>query len=836
MIKNLGDDVNGFSVKRKTDFDNIRSRRTITECQLLHHIGTQTIECIDKLQTIDLKKEAVTTERQNILDLIPGADCETMKVLQEYSQLGLLFTFNIADKPTFSYRQRIVSSLVMLKSVADTIFMTFMKGILVCDKLLEVQTMIDALCKMGPIGDESLGWMSRCASRAIITAINSIDDIRDISLLIPSKQTKLETSYSQFTQFARLQAASVLKWLEPKAHEINNLKISQREGILLQLTYDVVSCLGEAISQTIHETIAPGQKLHQQVCSLYGNMASQSNLDQFVGCISDLAKLSTYSFQLSDEELLKDAFEKLAFEMWLHSRQVLSSHTTDRIKEIATKIDTANAIETFSFRLCNKMTQFQKTMPEGYLNDDEKMLEAITNVLTSVWSDNIHFMVQSWISQSLMFDLQRKTTRVYPLTNNKLECNHRTMVKHQHFIKRVATGYTKSAQIQTSQELSTRLKHFYRDQNRSRDPQVWTMIEASLASKRYKLNINILNVNKISFINISFPENRETCELIYSPPSRAFPDGHYDALKDGKLVQVTKPVDEDDCNMFHAALRVHTNNWEATIDEHIDLHPRQCGELFASVHYAYQLKRVRALLRPDSIIHSTIRINQSKHTEPDALPRFSCIEQALRSGNVSQLAKVLAKYESGSRSAEGNSSTQKTDMMTLSVSNDACNIFLLSGNSVEAKVYRQLVVERINDGYITTALKLCYIGHQIAFFQGGMNDILPCSYYDKSLQTIRDTFEQMLKMESYEQEKSKFLLTSVEWFKILEPQGLMNFEQRELLMEWIADKQYANTEDSVVSMVIERTSKKIEERKREERKRQKEEKDIQQREEKQEGS
>ena len=76
---------------------------------------------------------------------------------------------------------------------------------------------------------------------------------------------------------------------------------------------------------------------------------------------------------------------------------------------------------------------------------------------------------------------------------------------------------------------------------------------------------------------------------------------------------------------------------------------------------------------------------------------------------MSQLAKVLAKYESGSRSAEGNSSEQETDVMTSPVSRDACKMFLSGGNSVEAEVYRQLVVERINDGHITTALKLCCI-------------------------------------------------------------------------------------------------------------------------------
>ena len=104
-------------------------------------------------------------------------------------------------------------------------------------------------------------------------------------------------------------------------------------------------------------------------------------------------------------------------------------------------------------------------------------------------------------------------------------------------------------------------------------------------------------------------------------------------------------------------------------------------------------------------------MSQGEYTISDSLHFSSCIEQALKCEKVSQLAKILAEYESESRSAEVNPS----EMMTSSVSRDACKLFLSSGSSVEAEVYRQLVVERINDGDITTALKLCCIGHQIPF-------------------------------------------------------------------------------------------------------------------------
>ena len=65
----------------------------------------------------------------------------------------------------------------------------------------------------------------------------------------------------------------------------------------------------------------------------------------------------------------------------------------------------------------------------------------------------------------------------------------------------------------------------------------------------------------------------------------------------------------------------------------------------------------------------------------------------------------------------------------------------------------------------------------------------------------------MLKIESYEQEKSKFMSICDEWYGVLEPQGLMNINQRDLLREWISTRQYANIEDPVVSLVIEKCLK-----------------------------
>ena len=176
---------------------------------------------------------------------------------------------------------------------------------------------------------------------------------------------------------------------------------------------------------------------------------------------------------------------------------------------------------------------------------------------------------------------------------------------------------------------------------------------------------------------------------------------------------------------------------------------------------------------------------------------FCCIEQASISENASQLANSLAKYESESRSADLYSLYNKTCLMT-SKSHDTCKVFKFSGSSADADVYRQLVVKRINEGDITTALKLCCIGHQSQFCRDAKLRNSPIS----NLQTLGDAFEQIFELELHEQEISKFLSICDEWYRVLKPAGLMNIEQKELLSEWIKGRQYANAEDPVVSLII----------------------------------
>ena len=340
------------------------------------------------------------------------------------------------------------------------------------------------------------------------------------------------------------------------------------------------------------------------------------------------------------------------------------------------------------------------------------------------------------------------------------------------------------------------------------------MTEARIASKYMAGNVIILDTDKDEILAIWYPENRETFQLIYNPACAAYPRGYFDAYIDGKVVKVGKSsgraVADDDYDLLCSALRLATSKLNGlwTVKDYIDQfkyieQPSGPGRLLTSDAYACQLKLGRALLRFD-MNHPTRQMNRREYVELDSSHLSSCIEQALKSENVSQLANVLAEYESQSRSVY--SPEHETEVMTTPVSRDACKLFMFSGSSVEATVFRQLVVERINTGYVTTALKLCCIGHQIPFCRDNMNtNLIPIS----DVQTLRDSFDRMLSIESYEQERSRFLSICDEWYRVLEPQGLMNIEQRELLREWISTRQYANTEDPMVSLVIEKCYRKM---------------------------
>ena len=321
---------------------------------------------------------------------------------------------------------------------------------------------------------------------------------------------------------------------------------------------------------------------------------------------------------------------------------------------------------------------------EGHLRDDVQMLEAANTVLTSAWNDNIQGMVQYRIRRSVMLDIQRKIEELFARTEKLLACNlhHRGKTK-----LRIPYHY------ELLPDFSNRSIEYNNLAKRSRGPHMRTKIDAHVISKHLERNIIILDVDKQPILSISSHDIRDSIELIYNPPCPAYPGGHFDAYVRGKVKFGRYPTkDNEDCHLLYYAIKVGADDEfnskyhisKQIVKTFIDEHPSEVTMLITSVNNASQLKRGRALLRLD-VTHPT---RQCEYVELDSAHLFSCIEQALKSENVSRLAKVLAEYESESRSADTNSPEHGTETMTSHVSRDACILFLPTGNSVEAEVYR----------------------------------------------------------------------------------------------------------------------------------------------------
>ena len=800
------------------------------ECQFLHHIDSQIIETIRKLEAINTVKGEVTTVRRDILDLIAGADCRIEQMLQEYRQLGLLFTYNIDVEPQFCYKSQIVSSLVMLESVADIILMAFFNGILVNSRSMELKDTIDAACtSMEATGDESLEWMSRCVSRAIITGINSVDFIRDVSSLVLIEHNERKSNYKietpQFTQFENSQAEYISEMLYSTNQVMNKIVSCQEDEICMHMTNVAMGALREKIEQKIRERIIQGGNLPQKLWCLYGGVKSpiRSDLEQFFDFIRGMAQSSFYSSQLSNADLQTSMLQNIAVDLRSKSQNsgitatsLVESYTTE-ITTAVTEIEIGTVITKFYDLLCDMLNLHihKSTTTYGYV--DPIFEEAINRALTFAWSDIIREMLQIRITRSMMFDVQDRMNWLFAHERRKFFKSMNRVRSHS-ILNCIDSQNNK--QHKPLPDLSSNLKKYNSRMKKSHGPYVSSKTDARLISNHVERNIIVLDDVKQTILTISSHDTRDSVELLYNPPCAAYPRGHFDANVKEKVIKARRENNDDDDDLLYSAIDVAMDNkysWRSqqSIEEYIDNHPSDAAMLLTSDGYACQLKRGCALLRLD-MNQPTRQVNQCEHVELDL---FSGIEQALKSEKVSQLAEVLAEYESESRSAAVNSSERGTKMMTSPVSPDARRVFLFSGSSFEAKVYRQLVVGKINENDITLALQICFVGHQMPFYRDNIQtNLIPI--YDVP-------FDRMLRIESHEQEKSKFLSICDEWYTVLEPHELMNIEQRYLLMEWISTRQYANTKDPIVSIVIEKCSearKKEEERKLQEAKKIREEK------------
>ena len=487
---------------------------------------------------------------------------------------------------------------------------------------------------------------------------------------------------NRFAQFARDQARNVLTSLSLST-TIQTMKHSvciKEEEATSHINNVTMSVLDKTFAETFHENLKPGEKLHRELCALYGSVTSHSmsNLQQFVDCIQDLAQVSVYSSQLVDAVFQTVDLRNIA------EVGILFSTSVYKIADFI-----AAEINTFILN----------TVTVGYFSDDGQMLEATNKVLTSVCCDIVRSVIEKKITEAFMLDSREMTMGLYSSIYDKLS----NMTKYKRpisFSSRSSktdslsqSSKTCSNYSKVSEEMTLRLKEHYKDMMKTRGRHIMqSMTEAAarVLIKNLQINIIILDVDQEVIIKFSSQDSLETIQLVYNPPCCVFRGGHYDVYKDGKVVPVACKRTEDeteDNNLLYSAIATamgHPFNHCETNIENPHIFDRHFGETLATEHYARQLKRGRALLRL-GMNRSTTEIEPSKEVQHDSSHLLSCIEQALKSENASQLAKVLAQYELESRSAEDISSGSKTEAH---VSRDACQVFLTSGGSVEAEVYR----------------------------------------------------------------------------------------------------------------------------------------------------
>ena len=470
-VKNRDEKVWGSTVSNDETYETntkFAAYKIMMECQLLHHMDTQISETIEQLESIDTNNKDVKTCCRDVLDLILNVDSVTETILEEYRQLGLLFSFNIKENPTFLYNTEIVSSLVMLKTFSDILLRSEFQGIsLYADSQFESKDINELMCNLGKMNDDSLAWMSRCVVAAVTTGIQSIAFIRDVSpmlMLRATTRSRFATNFkaSQLAQFARHQERNQLTVCATATQDMRKLiRLAGNEHMLqLKIGSSCKTILTKNTEMESRFIVNPNlnEKLHQ--FEQYARNPSTHASNSLLCTIQELNKLISLKVDETTFHIrhvmtsvlikkLEETFhEKLKPGQQLHRklcalygrvttesssnlRQFVnciqdlvrvsfnSSQLFDAVFQTAdlkniAEVDISTAINKISAFLADEInTLIQFMQGDGYFSDEGPMLEATNKVLTSVCSDIIRSVVERRIIQTFMFDSQEKAKRSY---------------------------------------------------------------------------------------------------------------------------------------------------------------------------------------------------------------------------------------------------------------------------------------------------------------------------------------------------------------------------------------------------------------------------------------
>ena len=180
------------------------------------------------------------------------------KMSEEYRHMGLLFTFNINEKPELCYEPKIVSSLVVLEAMSDILLRLEFRGIsLSADSQFKSDYINELLCSLGTVNDDSLAWMSRSVLTTLATGIRSIKFMRDVSSFVLLKQPKIgstsetNSESSEFSHVSRTHARHWITLLETTTQNMEKLICPTVEKLILHSVNVVMSVLFEKVEEII---------------------------------------------------------------------------------------------------------------------------------------------------------------------------------------------------------------------------------------------------------------------------------------------------------------------------------------------------------------------------------------------------------------------------------------------------------------------------------------------------------------------------------------------------------------------------------------------------------
>ena len=612
-----------------------------TNIQLLHHIETQMNEIINKLEKLQKSDSVVTIELQYLQALVLfNSNKLSKRIVQEYCQLGFLFTYNIDTKPKLCYN----GSLVGLHGLLGIVGLVMQRAAFVgslenVKRELILNCVNDVLFKTQATRAEYYRWASRGITKAIsiIRYLFSWQTISPLSIscyfftqcireMMNSQNMHMYYNIERNNAvelLAKSRMNIMLHFITTRFETAEIMKLANsHEGILLEQVMEGVMNITEKVTTlVIQEHTIQGNKLYQELCALYGSAkASGVTTQQFIEWILDLGRYSAHSCVKEADVynvkhitlgILQEVFRKQvlngksqALNTWVFmDTNAPSWQSCLKALTYESKILTS----CFVIDLASNISKFLK---EKHISrkscEDEDILNLTRETLANVMKETVDAFLRIRITGALVYASQKRTvglvSRFYGRQTWKNINNGLNRGKSVYITRRDERLYSASS----TQPLLDHLNK-YRIGRVSEYKNDGNFAESRIISRYAKINFTIMDTEGKLFSEVWSPGQCNTLELVYYLPCYDHPAGHYNAYVNGAVVDVEG---SEKSNCFQSAickwLEVSNVEFaffsnEAAKDLSIltESHAHEFANIFVSVEYSQQLKEALSLLPSD---------------------------------------------------------------------------------------------------------------------------------------------------------------------------------------------------------------------------------------------